>query len=254
MRKLSENVLKNTSSSRLLILVGDDSESYDLVQAYFKPKGYSIRFLSSTSEALQAAETEGSQWNLLITDFEKAETQFIADIKLMLPELPIIQVIPTSQLAHVADKSENNIFDFIVKPIHLLQLQLTVEKALHSTIESKDKPQQIQNTATNLTSGKNKIIGTNPLFLKALEICEKVANCTANIFISGESGTGKEVFAKYIHEQGKCSKGPFVAINCSAIPENLLESELFGHAKGSFTGAIDKKWVFLKKHKMGLFF
>lgn len=100
----------------------------------------------------------------------------------------------------------------------------------------------------------NKIIGTNPKFLKALEISKRVATCNSNIFISGESGTGKEVFAKYIHNSGKFSNGPFVAINCSAIPENLLESELFGHAKGSFTGAIDKKVGLFEEAQDGTLF
>ena len=254
MKKLSEQVLKHTSHNRLLILVGDDSESYDLIQAYFKPKGYTVTFLETTSEALSAAETEGPHWDLLITDFEKTETQFIADIKAMLPELPIIQIIQSSEMTRVTDSNESSIFDFIAKPIPLFQLHIAVEKALSTAVESKNQLQQKQNASTNLKSMKNKIIGTNPLFLKALEICEKVASCTANIFICGESGTGKEIFAKYIHEQGKCSKGPFVAINCSAIPENLLESELFGHAKGSFTGAIDKKLGLFEEAQDGTLF
>lgn len=85
------------------------------------------------------------------------------------------------------------------------------------------------------------IVGTNPKFLAALEIAKRVAMSNSNIFISGESGSGKEVFARYIHNNSRRRNGPFVAINCSAIPESLLESELFGHAKGSFTGASDKR-------------
>ena len=220
MGNIYEKVLKKNLHSRLLILVGDDLDSYDLVKAHFKPKGYKVIFLSSTSEVLQAAETEGPEWSLLITDFEKGQTEFIADIKAMLPELPIIQFVPRSQLAPVADSSRHSIFDFIAKPIHLLQLQLAVEKALGAAADSKDKRLQVQNTSRDLKNGKNKIIGTNPLFLKALEICEKVANCTANIFIHGESGTGKEIFAKYIHEQGKCSKGMLIILyftNCKKM-------------------------------------
>ncbi len=254
MKKLSEQVLKHTSRSRLLVLVGDDSESYDLIQAYFKPKGYSVKFLGKTNEALKAAETEGSQWHLLITAFDKTEPQFIADIKAMLPELPIVQIIPSSHADKVADNFKNGIFDFIVRPIHLQQLQIAVEKAICMASKSNDKLPQTQDTWTDLKNRKNKIIGTNPKFLEALEVSQKVANCNANIFICGESGTGKEVFAKYIHEQGKCSKGPFVAINCSAIPENLLESELFGHAKGSFTGAIDKKVGLFEEAQDGTLF
>jgi transcriptional regulator with PAS, ATPase and Fis domain len=90
--------------------------------------------------------------------------------------------------------------------------------------------------------------------LQTLEVAKKIANSSTNIFISGESGTGKEVFAKFIHSESKHSKGPFVAINCSSIPENLLESELFGHAKGSFTGAIDKKIGLFEEAENGTLF
>ncbi|OFZ17699.1 MAG: NtrC family transcriptional regulator [Bdellovibrionales bacterium RBG_16_40_8] len=98
------------------------------------------------------------------------------------------------------------------------------------------------------------IIGKSPIFIKTLELAKRVATSSANIFITGESGTGKEVFAKFIHNESKCKKGPFVAINCSAIPENLLESELFGHAKGSFTGAHDKKVGLFEEAENGTLF
>ncbi len=254
MKRLSEQVLKHTSHNRLLVLVGDDSDSFDLVQAYFKPKGYSIKFLGTTNEALSAAKLEGSQWHILITDFDKIETQFINEVKTILPELPIIQLIPATHLAHVADSVQNGIFDFIVKPIHLLQLQVAVEKVRYIKSESSSEHKPVQSVSTDFKNKKNKIIGINPHFLKALEIAQRVATCSANIFICGESGTGKEVFAKYIHNHGKCPDGPFVAINCSAIPENLLESELFGHAKGSFTGAIDKKVGLFEEAQNGTLF
>jgi two-component system response regulator HydG len=88
---------------------------------------------------------------------------------------------------------------------------------------------------------QTKIIGRSPKFLKALEDAKRVARSTANILITGESGTGKEVLARFIHDQSKSNQGPFIAINCAAIPESLLEAELFGHAKGSFTGAQEKR-------------
>ena len=99
-----------------------------------------------------------------------------------------------------------------------------------------------------------KMIGQSMEFMNLLFVAEKVAQSQANVFISGESGTGKELIAQYIHDKSSQSKGPFVAINCSAIPENLLESELFGHAKGSFTGAIDKKIGLFEEAENGTLF
>ena len=85
------------------------------------------------------------------------------------------------------------------------------------------------------------IVARSQSILAALDVARRVADSNANVLISGESGTGKEVIARYIHSESRRKDGPLIAINCSAIPENLLESELFGHAKGSFTGASEKK-------------
>lgn len=113
----------------------------------------------------------------------------------------------------------------------------------------------IADTITDATiDDRYRLIGQSPHFINALKTANKVAKSCANIFISGESGTGKEVFARYIHQQSRRSTGPFIAINCSAIPENLLESELFGHAKGSFTGAFDKKIGLFEEAQNGTLF
>lgn len=101
---------------------------------------------------------------------------------------------------------------------------------------------------------EDKIIGRSQNFLEALNIAKRVAKSSANIFITGESGTGKEVIARFIHSESKQHKGPFVAINCSAIPESLLESELFGHAKGSFTGAQEKRVGLFEEAQDGTLF
>lgn len=101
---------------------------------------------------------------------------------------------------------------------------------------------------------QSKIIGKSLKFQKALEKAKQVAASSANIFITGESGTGKEIFAKYIHTQSKNKNGPFVAINCSAIPESLLESELFGHSKGSFTGAQERRVGLFEEAQDGTLF
>jgi two-component system response regulator HydG len=98
------------------------------------------------------------------------------------------------------------------------------------------------------------VIGRSPKFINSLDLAKRVANSHASVLITGESGTGKEIFAKYIHNESKSSKGPFVAINCSAIPENLLESELFGHAKGSFTGAQENRVGLFEEAQNGTLF
>lgn len=107
---------------------------------------------------------------------------------------------------------------------------------------------------TPVESSTFSIIGRSPKFLSALDIARRVAPSSASILITGESGTGKEIFAQFIHAQSQRKNGPFVAINCAAIPENLLESELFGHAKGSFTGAQDKRVGLFEEAENGTLF
>lgn len=105
-----------------------------------------------------------------------------------------------------------------------------------------------------MTNDSEPIVGTSPLFLEALGRARKVAKCSANIMLVGETGTGKEVFARHIHSESLNKEGPFVAINCSAIPEGLLESELFGHTKGAFTGAHVTKVGLFEEARRGTLF
>ena len=137
----------------------------------------------------------------------------------------------------------------------------TIEKRTHTFVVGESleiqelipahfRPKEIELIDLN----SRKIIGHSAKILAAIELAKHVAASTANILITGESGTGKEVFAKFIHSESKHSTGPFVGINCSAIPENLLESELFGHSKGSFTGAQEKRIGMFEEAQDGTFF
>ncbi len=140
-----------------------------------------------------------------------------------------------------AEAVEAGAYDFVVKPLHFPQLLVSVERALHlNKIKNQNTTLKVA-LQTHEGTNVDGIIGKSPSFKQALDLARRVASSNTNIFITGESGAGKEVIAKAIHNLGPRKKNPFVAINCSAIPENLLESELFGHAKGSFTGASEKK-------------
>jgi DNA-binding NtrC family response regulator len=121
-------------------------------------------------------------------------------------------------------------------------LLVSVQRGLHLSKVKQENPPALKQMPTVKESSESLgIIGKSAGFLKALDLARRVAVTNSNVFISGESGTGKEVIARAIHQMGERKNSPFIAINCSSIPENLLESEFFGHAKGSFTGASDKK-------------
>ncbi len=123
--------------------------------------------------------------------------------------------------------------DFLMKPIEKTQLRLLVEKIFQNPVGTP--------TPSSSTLGPVKIVTNDPAFQKLLDLARKIAGSQASVFIQGESGTGKELVARYIHFHSNRRNNPFVAVNCAALPESLLESELFGHEKGAFTGAISRK-------------
>lgn len=239
-----------------IVLVDDDSDIQDLVTAYFKPRNFEVICFTDPNTAIQESLVSGGDWDVLLTDFhfrKMSEVEFTIQLKKSLPNLPIILITPLETADTALQAIQIGAYDLITKPIHFPQLQIAVDRALDfkalkgDIIELREHVKKVQTSHSN-------IIGRSPKFLQALDVAKRVAVSTANIFISGESGTGKEVFAKFIHAESKRLKGPFIAINCSAIPENLLESELFGHAKGSFTGAHDKKIGLFEEAQDGTLF
>lgn len=248
--------MNNMQVSKKIVVVDDDAIVRDLLTAYFKPKGFEVIVFSDAESALNESKKLDLKWDILISDQELPEMsglEFIETIKKIRPELPVIFATSVKSVETAVQAIDKGACDFIIKPIHLPQLHISVERALHSF--------RLERSISELKQYINKdckqsefLIGQSPKLSAALNVAKKVASSQASIFISGESGSGKEVFARYIHAESNCSKGPFIAINCSAIPENLLESELFGHAKGAFTGAIDKKIGLFEEAENGTLF
>jgi two-component system response regulator HydG len=227
-----------------LAIIEDDPDIQELVCAFFRQKSYQIVPYDDARVLLREIERGESQFDAIITDLMLPNLSGIELTKKLRSagdQTPIILVTAHKSSERAIEAIEAGAYDFVVKPIHFPQLQVSVERALHfQRIRTENETLK---TAVSLreTGGVDGIIGRSPGLLKAVDLAKRVADSSANVFITGETGTGKEVIAKAIHHFGSRSKNPFIAINCSAIPENLLESELFGHAKGSFTGASDKK-------------
>lgn len=246
-----------TTLTKKIAVVDDDLEIRELVEAFFRQKDLATELFEDAEQALEALKKNRQAWDAILVDLNLPTMngiEFTQEAKKMAPDVPII-LITTNKSAEMALKAiEQGAYDFIVKPIHFPQLYISVQRALHLKNLQGDLSELRTHVKTLKSKKNHSMIGKSPRFLEALEIAGRVAKSLSNIFINGESGTGKEVFAKYIHEQSKRASGPFVAINCSAIPENLLESELFGHAKGSFTGAHDKKIGLFEEAQDGTLF
>ena len=128
-------------------------------------------------------------------------------------------------------------YDYITKPFKVDELRLVVEKALEKKLLS-DENQRLH---TELRSRSRSLVGSSAALTRVHDLIAQVATTRTNVLVSGESGTGKELVARGIHELSERRDKPFIAVNCGAIPENLLESELFGHVRGAFTGAVSNK-------------
>ena len=240
-----------------IVLIDDDQDILDLLTSFFKQRGYKIHGFTNAEEALIEIENKRIDSDVVISDLKlpvMSGIDFIRRIRKYDSCLPIILMTSEGSVETAVEAINSGAYDFVLKPLHIPQLLISVQRALHLN--------EVQNENTNLKTifqgqdfmGLKGVIGKSTGFRKAMELAKRVSGSQANILISGESGSGKEVIAKAVHELGDKKDGPFIAINCSAIPENLLESELFGHAKGAFTGANDKKMGLFEEANKGTLF
>jgi DNA-binding NtrC family response regulator len=240
-----------------ILVIEDDLDVQEMILAFFRQKGFEGVGYDNPEQALKDFAKEKIKADVIITDLKlpgMSGLDFIRKFKDGAIDIPIIVATSNRAVETAIEAIQLGAFDFVVKPLHFPQLLVSVERAIHfSKLKSEN---QTLKTALHTKEGTNlqSIIGKSPNFLKALDLAKRVASSASSVFICGESGTGKEVIARTIHNLSNRSKQPFVAINCSAIPENLLESELFGYAKGAFTGAADKKIGLFEEAEGGTLF
>lgn len=228
-----------------ILIIEDDKDVQELLVSFFKVRSYDVVAYDEAQRALEDLTQDKVRCDVIITDLmlpNLTGIQFTQRMKAMGKLVPIILITANKKVEVAVEAIASGAYDFVVKPLHFPQLLVSVERALYLTRVEEENTTlktvvQLQEGPTSLEG----IVGKSAGIKNALELARRVSKSSSNILITGESGTGKEVIAKAIHSMGVRKKAPFVAINCSAIPENLLESELFGHAKGAFTGASDKK-------------
>ncbi len=245
---------KNLAS---LVIIDDDVDLLELLSSFFRQRGYNVSSYVDARVALSEIESKKVSADVVISDLKlpvMSGLDFIKRIRTFNSVLPIILMTAEGTLEIAVEAIEAGAYDFVLKPLHVPQLLISVQRALFLN--------QVQVENTNLKNlfneqdflGLKGVIGKSPGFKKAMELAKRVSSSQANVIIFGESGSGKEVVAKAVHDLGDRKNGPFVAINCSAIPENLLESELFGYAKGAFTGAVGSKTGLFEEANKGTLF
>jgi two-component system response regulator PilR (NtrC family) len=208
----------------------------EFLKILLEKEGYSVTVAPDAAAALDSVEQE--KISLVVTDIRMPGMnglELLAELKHRQPELPVIMITAFASPDDAVMAMKNGAFDYITKPFNVDEIKGVIRAATNR------KPKQPQDTPDNFPG----IIGSSPEMVKIFDLIKRIAPTPANVLIYGESGTGKELVAQAIHDFSRVADNPFVPITCSAIPESLLESELFGHVKGSFTGAIaDKPGLF----------
>lgn len=223
------------------IMIVDDETNYLVVlEALLGPEGYEIATSANAYEALDLVRS--ADLDLIIADMKMPGMngmELLEECKKIKPELPVIIMTAYGTIETAVEAMKKHAYDYITKPFQNEQLKLTIKKALEKYRLVKENRLLSQALSDRFKYGN--IVGKSKSMLKIYDIIDKVAQSKASVLISGPSGTGKELIAKAIHYGGIRRDRPFISVNCGALTETLLESELFGHDRGAFTGAVAMK-------------
>jgi DNA-binding NtrC family response regulator len=223
------------------ILVADDEEaSRQGLKTLLTRWGYEVQDAANGKEALQKAGP--FRPDVVITDLVMPEFDGLELLKSLHEELAFTTVIVLTghgSIETAVSAMKQGAYDYLTKPVDVARLKVMIEKALEKGATLREMT--ILRRRLKDVWGLGKIVGKSKPMQEVYRLIELVAPTTANVFILGESGTGKELVAQSCHALSPRSQGPFVPVNCSAIPETLLESEIFGHEKGAFTGALERR-------------
>lgn len=221
-----------------ILIVDDERSMRDFLKILLTKEGYDVTTAPNGASALD--HLQDNPCDLIITDNRMpgmSGLDLLAAVKEDQPDMPVIMITAFASPNDAVQAMKNGAFDYISKPFNVDEIK--------SVIESATKKKETENGTKEISDSFPGIIGSSREMLKIFDMVKRVAPTPANVLIYGESGTGKELVAQAIHAHSKVAGNSFVPITCSAIPEELMESELFGHVKGSFTGAInDKKGLF----------
>lgn len=223
------------------ILVVDDEQSMrDVLSIMLKRAGYGVTAASDGEEAIGHIHKE--LFDLVITDLRMPKVdglEVLKAVKACSPETVVLMITAFASAESAVEAMKHGAYDYLTKPFQVDEVQLIIRNALERRRLSTENILLKREMASQ--SSFSRIIGQSEAMQKVFEVIKKVADSKSNVLIGGESGTGKELVARAIHYNSGRAQMPFVTVNCSAVPETLLESELFGHMKGSFTGAVSNK-------------
>jgi DNA-binding NtrC family response regulator len=227
-----------------VLVVDDDREMGSLLSDLLQEEGYSVLSVADSLEASRLLKKE--EFDILITDLKMKGLKgldLLEEARKIAPLTPVIIITAFGTIQSAIQAIRLGAYDYITKPFQIDEMVLTVKKALENRLLKKEVVRLKKEVEEKYRF--QHLIGKSPAMQHIYALIERVQESPGNVLITGESGTGKELVARAIHYNSSRRSGPFVAINCAAIPETLLESELFGYKKGAFTDArVDKKGLF----------
>jgi len=228
-----------------ILIVEDEALQREILEDFLKKKDFQVYSAGNISQAKELLHTK--DLDLVLLDWRLPDgdgLELLSFIKENYPHLPVIMITAFASIEHAVTSMKKGAYHYLAKPINLEELLLLVERALkeHKLVKEVTLlKERLKYLSKDLLKEHEEIIAESPAMKKVLSVVYKIAETEAPVLITGESGTGKEVIAKLIHELSPRKEGPFIKINCAAIPETLLEAELFGYEKGAFTGAVHSK-------------
>ena len=239
-----------------ILLVDDERTLRESCASVLQMDGYSVTLAGRGEEALDLLKNR--RFDIVLVDLYMSQVSGLEILKAALTsnkDSIVVVMTGNPSVTTSIEALRAGAWDYLPKPFSATHLQVLIGRACHAILkgrEAADLRQQVMRQHSH--SDSQALIGIAPLFRKAVELARKVAPTDASVFISGESGTGKEVIAQFIHQHSRRAHKPMIAINCAALPEPLLESEMFGHRKGAFTGADREKPGLLEMANGGTLF
>jgi two-component system, NtrC family, response regulator AtoC len=229
-----------TATTRVLV-AEDDRVARDLLCEILRGEGYEVEAVDDGAGAIERAQAGDGRYDLVVSDVRMERSgglDVLAAFTAKAPSTPVILITAFGDVTGAMEAIQRGAYDYVSKPFNIEELRLTVARALERRrLVAEQKTVPAEGKATHLQD----IVGKSPVMLDVYKLVARVAGSTATVLVEGESGTGKELVARSIHTHSPRANAPFVPVNCTALTESLLESELFGHARGAFTGAVSSK-------------